>query len=73
MFRLNLKPGLMIIPLLVAVLVTAAPVAAKGPTKAVVELPFICTPADSATTVQVMIDIDSAYVHQAANWTSPFP
>jgi hypothetical protein len=71
MFRLNLKPGLLIIPLLAAVLMTAAPVAANGPARAVVELPFICTPADSATIVQVMIDIDSAYVHKAASWTSP--
>jgi hypothetical protein len=71
MLRLNFKPRLLMIPLLTAVLLTATPAAARETTKPTVELPFICTPANDPTTVQVMIDIDSAYVHKAASWTSP--
>ncbi|HEY3288878.1 MAG TPA: SGNH/GDSL hydrolase family protein [Anaerolineae bacterium] len=57
--------SLLMAPLLAATLLTAAPVAAKT----AIALPFICAPSsDSSVTVQIMVDVDSAYVYGAANW-----
>ena len=56
---------LLSLPLAAVMLMTAIPVAAKT----VVQLPFICSPSsDPNVTVQIMVDLDSAYVYGAANW-----
>ncbi|MCL4504877.1 MAG: SGNH/GDSL hydrolase family protein [Chloroflexi bacterium] len=67
MKRPRLLQSVLIIPLLAAALMAAAPVAAKS----TVALPFICAAPSDPNTVQLMIDVDSAYAYKAASWTSP--
>jgi hypothetical protein len=63
--KIRWMQGFMVLPLMAVMLMSALPVAAKT----TVALPFICTPSsDPSVTVQVMVDLDSAYVYGAANW-----
>ncbi len=67
MNRTRLFQSVLIVPLLAVALLGAAPVAATTSPA----LPFICAPASDPATVQLMIDVDSAYTYRAASWTSP--
>lgn len=67
MFRSKIKwlQLCFVLPLAAVLWMSPLPVAAKT----VVALPFICAPpTDPSVTVQIMVDLDSAYVYGAANW-----
>ncbi len=63
--HVRLLQQVLALSLLAVALFSPLPVAAKT----TVALPFICAPPkDPTVTVQIMVDLDSAYVYGAANW-----
>jgi hypothetical protein len=80
MNRANLRHGFILLALLATTAMSAVPVAARGITRvdrtAVVSttslaLPMNCPATANPEQVQVMVDLDSAYLYKAANWNSP--
>jgi hypothetical protein len=80
MASIKIRPNVFVMSLLAATLFTATPAAASGaaqpthlnrPARSGVALPMVCPEPKDPKAVQVMVDIDSAFAHQAANWTSP--
>ena len=83
MTKLNVRLGVVGLSLLAAASMTAAsalPAAATGashpsfltgPSRTRVALPMLCPEPKDPNTVQVMIDIDSTYARQSADWSAP--
>jgi hypothetical protein len=79
MERVKFRQMVLLVSLAINLLVVA-PVAASGTARTTqiagvattaISLPMICPQPADPTTVQIMIDIDSAYAYKAASWTSP--
>src|SRR6516162_1875347 len=80
MKRVNVRNGFVLAFMLAITFMSAVPVAARNAVRSApatvasttsLMLPMNCPPPPDPNAVQVMVDLDSVYLHKASNWDSP--